>query len=569
MPPEATRATLHKEELRLLVRAWGRKQDTVRHSVALRDLIEGVPYAEPGEREAVTWDLARRLALAIPDASPEAIARWFAPSLSLMGPDAPTLDSVTDKIQRARRNAYTPAPTDAAPPDAPRVLVTPQGSLYFVQSSQGWDGPYGGDAIDLSIARALEGAPGVELERATPVGPQRKTRAQILTDYGERVSAYGIELGARAHAYDPEARTLIEAAARPRDLAPLTDQDREIAASFLDAIANGDAKIRADLDTWLARLPYLDDTLAALAFLGPPGCGKGLFASACARLWSEDGPTDADDAFGNWNDGILRCPLIFADEKLPTTWQGRDLSAEIRKVLGARTTPIRRRFMPIVAARGCVRMFLAANNDSILSFSHASTEDDIQAISERFYVVRLDRASCQGFLRTFPGAHARLVQGDALARYALALPQPTADARVGRFWIRGPAHDAETIAIRSGAAYALLSWVVSWLQDPRPLTSLVPGAQSHVDAQGHVLVSIGEIGQSWGRYFPGEIPPERSRLAAACRALGVQQRNARGRLWSIRHGPIDTWIRDAGWSAPPVAELVETRLRAPIVSRVS
>lgn len=560
-PPPADRAVT-REELALLASAWRRKLNTARHGIALRSVLDGEPYAEPGNRDQATWSLAQALAGALPDVDPAAIAGHFAGSLSLMGDDAPTVQAVADKIRRARNHlAEIRKPTERAPVDA-RILVTPMGSLYFVKGS-GWEGPFNGDAVDLAITRGLEGQPGIELLRPTPTGPQPKPRSTLLADYGERLLGYSLELGARDHAYDPETRTFTEAAARPRALAPLTPVDEEIARTFLDALAHGDAKIRQDLDTWLARLPYLDDTLAALVFIGPPGLGKGLFASACARLWTESGPTDADDAFGTWNDGILRCPLIFADEKLPENWRGKDLSAEIRKIIGSRTTPIRRRFTPQVNARGCVRMFMAANNDSILSFSGASTEDDIRAISERFYVVRLTghEEQIRAFFARHPGAHDRLVRGDALARYALSLPQPA--ERMGRFWICGPVHDAEKIAIRAGNVFNLLSWVVAWLQRPENLTSAVHGALSTVTEDRQILVSLGEVSASWQRYFPGETPPERTRLAAGARAVATQQRNAKGRLWSISHAYVDAWIRDAGWTSPPVQELISARLAKP------
>src|SRR5690606_31890246 len=62
------------------------------------------PYADEGNRDNVTFQLCQDIAKAIPDADPESVARHFAPSLQLMGKDAPSVAEVQAKLERALEN---------------------------------------------------------------------------------------------------------------------------------------------------------------------------------------------------------------------------------------------------------------------------------------------------------------------------------------------------------------------------------------------------------------------------------------------------------------------------------
>lgn len=554
-------------ELSLVATRWKRSRALGHLGLALKHVVDGVPYAEAGERDTVTWDLCEALSREIPDGSPESIAAAFGPALSLMGQGAPTCASVRDKITRARRFAAGPQPhADPQPqPGAvdgpePRILVSPLGSVFWARGDAGWVGPATGDAVDLTIARALAGPDArgeVALHTQGPDGPRAKGRARLLREYGHRADAYAVVLGARDHEYvGGEFR---EAAARPRVTldTPLDPEDLQVCREYLWSLTR-DRKAYEDLHTWLAMAPDLQDTLAALVFVGPPGTGKTLFAYAMARLWSDVGPCKAREFFGPWNDGVLRCPLVFADEEIPR-YGARDVSAEIRDTLASYSTTIRRRFVPTLEAKGCIRMILAANSDAILGFSGATSEHDIQAVADRFYLVRTCAEAWGDFEKRWPRPADRLVGEDLLARYALSLGKPAAGTRQGRFWIRCPADTLESITTRSGAVPDLMVWIVEWLRNPQKLRAGMTGPPlSRVETlPRRVFISLNEVMASWGRYFPQEDPPHRSRMAAACRATGEQHRVRDGRVWAIKPNVIDAWIRDSGWTAPPVADLIE------------
>ena len=101
VPPE-----LQAPELVTLddIKAMGRKQG--KYQSALRALAKGEAFAEPGQRDDILAGLAGTLVRKFPNADPTQIASLFEASLAAMAmaaPEAPTLDTVTDKLQRFRQ----------------------------------------------------------------------------------------------------------------------------------------------------------------------------------------------------------------------------------------------------------------------------------------------------------------------------------------------------------------------------------------------------------------------------------------------------------------------------------
>ena len=68
---------------------------------------------------------------------------------------------------------------------------------------------------------------------------------------------------------------------------------------------------------WIACVTVLDEPCAAIYLAGMPGVGKTLLADALARLYTLVGPTPLADVVGPFNDKLLYCPIVLADEVLP------------------------------------------------------------------------------------------------------------------------------------------------------------------------------------------------------------------------------------------------------------
>jgi hypothetical protein len=167
------------------IKAMGRKQG--KYQTALRALAKGEPYAESGQRDDITAGLAGVLVRKFPNAEPTQVAALFEESLAAMAmiaPEAPTLDTVTDKLQRFRQVQVENQSTlpqiiigadirdmarqamDAIALDPNRNLMRRGGRLCFVKHNQELPGlsprneeaPVIGDASSVTVRGEMSAA---------------------------------------------------------------------------------------------------------------------------------------------------------------------------------------------------------------------------------------------------------------------------------------------------------------------------------------------------------------------------------------------------------------------------
>ena len=99
-------------------------------------------------------------------------------------------------------------------------------------------------------------------------------------------------------------------------------------------------------------MTLLTEPCAALYLDGGAGVGKTLLADGLARLWTTNGPTELAGVVGSFNDALLSCPLVFADEVLPDVLKRTEGTGELRKLIQARTLPLNRKFKAAAQVRG-------------------------------------------------------------------------------------------------------------------------------------------------------------------------------------------------------------------------
>ncbi len=185
----------------------------------------------------------------------------------------------------------------------------------------------------------------------------------------------------RAGTFDPEADTLTQAACRwmPESRARYhADVDRWLRAMFTPV----DYEL---VEMWLAASVALEKPAPLLALIGPALHGKSLFADGLARLWSRSKAAMMSEAFGEFNEAVGYCPLIFADEEIP----GDMTFAWLREAITSRTRRVNRKGVSATDVLGCCRMILAANNDQVFRFAKMGvlTAADRDAIERRLLVV--------------------------------------------------------------------------------------------------------------------------------------------------------------------------------------
>jgi hypothetical protein len=147
--------------------------------------------------------------------------------------------------------------------------------------------------------------------------------------------------------------------------------------------------------------------------------GKTLFATGFARLWNTSGFAPMKDIVNNFNDPLMRCPLVCADESVPKT---KDITAEIRRMIGSRERPLNRKFLPSATLDGAIRLLLLANHDRMLDTDEEMTKDDIKAIGDRIHFVTVTE-KCSEYLKSIGSEKISngWILGDQMAEHAMYL----------------------------------------------------------------------------------------------------------------------------------------------------
>lgn len=560
-PTSPTRTeTITRERLERLALRWKKAKDEYRANLGevLHRVCKGEPYAEPGARDTTAFQLCCDLAEAFPNGSPESIAKHFAQSLQLMGPDALTLEDIQRKIERGlekqaeitiakeaeeatnrklrirqafaaidpeREHPYTETELEAFSDKAKcsrdefrKRWIIQRGPQFYLWCAGSYSAPYSDrdcwNATLRDLAPACSG--GVELYTVSETGaPFRKTLPMLMADYGSVATDYVLDLRQQEAFYDNAARLFVEAPAPLRKLEPTYDQD---VALWLEIMCGS---ALPDVLNWIALLTSLDEICAALMITGGPGTGKSLLAHGLSRLWSTDQPTDLESAMGNFNEALARCPLVFADEQLPKDLRGFARTAELRQFIAARSRPYKKKFAHESKILGAIRLMIAANNEEILAIQENLSTNDIEAIGDRFYHVRAN-AEAAPFLLRFCDTN-RFVKGDAIAKHALWLRDNHPIQRAGRFLIKSPDREFyRSLTTRSGIRSAVCQWCIGYLKDPRRVDA--SGKYLARIKGGQLLVNVqAMLGEAWGFYVPNEQTPPTGRLTSALAGLSSRR----------------------------------------------
>jgi hypothetical protein len=552
VPRDARAPTLSElGELRArLSRRRGKSRDLAPRVEAL---ARGLPFAAEGERDEELWLLCCELARAFPHAGELRLAEVFSRSLFAMeaaAPGAPTPAKALDKVRRAlaiedarrreagdeeldrrlallreagRDRAYDEAELallaavagadDAARMSRRWVLQRGRG-FYGLRMRDGrpeYHGPLDSSELPLWAEVHLAAAESAGVQTWEEVRGERapKAAARLAAHYGSVVERVVFDLGADSARYD--GRTLVHAPCPRRPVAPARS---EVAEQWLAELAGPGTRAHQKLLDWVAVVGDQSAPCAALYLHGDPGIGKGLLAHGLARIWTEDGPADLEDVMGAWNEAQLRCPLWFADERAPRDPRGAVRTEEIRSLIASERRPLRRRWNDVAEVRGAGRVVFAANNAALLQVGDV-TPEDVEAIAERLFYVRV-RPEAGAYLRSLPEGRPReLVLRDELAAHALWLAQTRRVERRARFLVEGERGQlVRWMTVGSGLRAAICAWVSSWLQKPENCA----GAGARVEGSRIVLNAPG-LAQAWEAYPTNWRPPTVVQVAAALNGI--------------------------------------------------
>lgn len=602
-------AALTREALRALGQKLARSRNDYAQNigVAIGRIVRGQPFArEPGTlgsvfdtgvllpegRNDTTFKVVSKICEHFPHAEPHSIVELLMPSALLMG--APSDEEIRSMIERQQSGAkqahaalvqeslrrYEPYTDEELQILADRAeislsqlrrrwIVQKNKTFYFLRH----DGYRAYNDAEAEVAASRELAPairaGIDTIKITQNGNRPKTIKELMHDYGVVARDVVVDLTAQQSYFDEESRTIVEA---PRPIRVKAREHKDV-ASWLKVFAG--AKYDR-LCQWLAVLPALGEPCAALYLEGDPGVGKSLLAIGASRIWS-DAPAALKDTMGDFNDALLACPLVFADEKAPVDERGRVRTDELREFIQARERSLRRKFRDIATIKGCARIVLAANNRNLLQTSEHLTEADIAAIVERIFYVRVSQASAD-YLKMLkqesPDTLKRWIDGNAIAEHALFLAETLQVPRTNRFLVAGEASDlTNSLAVGTGLRSSVCQWLVGYLLDPQRLarcgkaSTVLPLVRVN---RGRYLVTARAITEAWEEYVQHDYqPPTPMAVSKALSGLSkeitiyIASKNQKFRLVNL--DLLVEWAAETGYATAEELNEAVSKIEAGIV----
>lgn len=534
-------------------------------TIALNAIVRGDAFAMPGNRDNALFQVCRDLVQHMPSYSAASVAELFTPSLNKMGSDAPTVWEIEEKIRRAqsdRAKALAAQSRNHSEREAERLRDSFDGDRSDAYTSeelhdrttrrQPWivqfentywhyhcqRGYLERSKEEAPLSVLTDFAPAIAAghfvaSRPTEKGSDvRLSYPEVFTLNGG-IKAEDVEYSyhARRTHYDPISRRLVIVTVEPRVPA--------VYHAAIDGwISNAFPEHAHQVRQWLAMAPDLARPLVALFIRGEPGAGKSLFARAFAKLWGHESPVDARDALGTFPAQLIRNPLIFADETLPTDYRGDVRSEEIRRLISDRRRDVNRKHKPAIALDGCIRMIAAANNLTALSLKYGSNDDDRRAVIERFRFVEMRRV--EGLSQYSE----QIIE--TLAEHAMWLHMQWREGgspREGRFGLPFDSDAHLKIMRASGTQSKIVELVHAHLVSPNH------GMLVNRPKDQELYVSLHDLWGHWAKHFHNEKPPSKRELRACLQTLcdGARQiwhagRNRR--MWIFDQDEILSFARE-------------------------
>jgi hypothetical protein len=372
-----------------------------------------------------------------------------------------------------------------------------------------------------------------------------------------------VDISQQHSRYDAATRTFIEA---PCPVRVDAQYDAQV-DQWLQILAGPRAE---KLNQWLACLTRLDEPCAALYLEGAGGAGKSLLAMGASRVFTTERPADLAGALHEYNDDVVNCPIVLADETVPKDFRGTLRTDAIREFIQARTRRLNRKFRPVATVRGCARVILAANNRNLLATSEHLTEHDIAAIVERFLFIPVS-AKARAYLESVDIS--RWIDDDVIARHIVWLTENLEVEKHGRFLVSGEAADlTNTLSTGTGLRAAICQWTMGLLLRPNTMLNRHDWGQYLRVSDGRLLMTARAMAEHWTEYVPDKgSPPSPSAISRALAGLSgevtVRAHDGNRKMRSFNLEQLAVWAEETGYSdRDTVTRLVrqlEVTMKAP------
>jgi hypothetical protein len=397
-----------------------------------------------------------------------------------------------------------------------RRWIIQRAKAFYVFVGGRYRPPITKDDLAVSLPRDLARAPiSIVAEdkdgNERPLGP-----GAILDRYATVARNVQASLALQRSFYEAKTETFFEAVCPIR---PLKARQHADVHRWLELLGGEHAQRLLD---WVAVAPRLDRQACAIYLDGPKGCGKSLLAAGLARLWTCGGPSELGRVLSGFNDVLVTCPLIFADEALP---QQRGITAELRRLIGSTSRNLNRKFLPTCNLDGAVRLIIAGNNDRLLDTGEDLSANDLDAVAGRFLYIQAPQTAAD-YLSSVggPPTVGRWITEDRIAEHALWLRENRNVNEASRFLVEGVSQEFhQNLATGSGISGLVCEWLVRYLADPNTSNPADPEGKQNLVLAGHGEIWVNAESmvraQAWEKRVPSVKVPSAAKIGRALRNL--------------------------------------------------
>jgi hypothetical protein len=457
-----------RQELSKVAAKW-RKAASDRRSklgTALEAILAGRPYAPAGSVHNTTLNLAHDLLFEWPRLD----ADWFAQKIlskawESMPYEGSSLSARVDAWAKAiesgkAKHASYSGPSDDLTEDMlaelerlrGRWVVSHRRSYYVYDARcRSYKGPYASGEVPVAVRDHLRGVPGVSETSKRSL----KSSVELCHEYGCTVDSVIYFADRPPMAYDAESDSICLQAYKWIRWEPVY---HEIADELLRAMAGEHYEI---LERYLSRFRDLSQPLPALTLVGPRQTWKSRTCEILCRYWgNKDAITAAraEKVMDRFNGGLLRNPVVWSDEALAVTWQGKPKPEAYRESISAKSHSIEEKGVETVSLMTALRHMISVNDDAKV-FSSEVDADSIHATMERFLLIYCDSDAIQAFESRWRGTREldRLREGDSLLEHVRWIEQNRHYESQGRLFVEP--HTEAQVLMRARFADPLLNCI--------------------------------------------------------------------------------------------------------------
>lgn len=409
-----------------------------------------------------------------------------------------------------------------------RWIVQYQNAFYLYKDGKYIDKAFTTQELETEFATCFNKAP---IDLVVPSGKSvRKLRPnEVVARYGTVARELVFDMCAQYSHLDSSGK-FTQCTTLPRVTEAKFDGAID---AWLDLLGGTNA---AKLKDWIATYTLLHRPTCALYLAGPKNVGKTVLANSLARVWQEGGAIPMEAALADFNDALLRCPLVLADEYIPRI-RGKAVTAALRAMLGNAYRDLNRKFLPRAKIHGNMRLILAANNDALLQFNESMTENDLSAVIDRFLYISCDQA--RGFFDSLPGKRAPdyWVEGDGIAKHALWLRDNRKVELAGRWLVQGTDSIVHDIIATSGNNEHIAEWLAQALAAPKELFKQLEQQKAIVVGDGHFYVNGSAVISCW-KWLVKSAPPPRNLSTIGAALSSLSHKDGKRKIGTVRYHDI-------------------------------